>query len=217
MRRWTLPAAAAAVLAVVATGASASPGPNDQLACALVSHAQLVHVFGLPKVEQHLTVTSPTSSQPGYQHTVEGSDQSDCVLYVFRTKPSAATLAKLARSPGNLKPPPGLAMVDITTNVRDSDPNGDGDTWDADTFFGDAFTAMNGLAKHFGGAHFSVPSFGTSSDWSVWIGNKNHAVAMWETKDSIIRLNVVVGGRVAPAKLVAVAKIAVPAFASLAP
>jgi hypothetical protein len=205
------------VLSAGAAASGKSSGLNDQLACALVSHADLVHVFGLPKVEQHLTVTSPTSSQPGYQHTVEGSDQSECSLYVFRKKPSAATLKRLVQSPGKLKPPPGIALVLITTNVRDADPNGDGDTWDPDSFFGDSFTAMNGLAKHFGGAHFAVPSFGTSSDWSVWIGNKNHAAAIWETKDSVVQLNVVVGGGVAPARLVAVAKIAVPTFASLAP
>jgi hypothetical protein len=212
-------ALAAALLLCVSAAASArtSAGPNDQLACALVSHAELVHVFGLPKVEQHLTVTSPTSTQPGYQHTVDGSDQSDCSLYVFRKKPSSATLKKLARSPGKLDPPPGIALVLITTNVRDPDSNGDGGTWDADNFFGETFTAMNSLVKHFGGGHFSVPSFGTSSGWSAWIGNKNHAVGMWETKDSVVQVNVVVGGGAAPAKVVAVAKIAVPVFASLAP
>lgn len=206
--------AAAAILAAAVAAPSTAAGPNDQLACALVSHTKLRQIFGLPKVKQALAVTSPTATEPAYQHTVDGSDESDCALTLFRTSLSPAVLKKLAASPGKISVPPGVGAVSITTNVRDPDQ---GNPWNADDFFGTAFSSANYLVKQFGGGALSLPSFGASVDHEVWIGNKNHALGMWETKDSVIRINVVAGNGAAPAKLLAVAKLAVPTFAGLVP
>jgi hypothetical protein len=48
-----------------------------------------------------------------------------------------------------------------------------------------------------------------------WIGNKNLAVGIWETKDSVVQVNVVAANSTAPAKLIALATVAVPAFVNL--
>ena len=198
-------------------GASASwAAPDDGLACELVSLSAVEKTFGLPHAVFRLKATSPTASEPN-NHTVDGSDQSECDVYVYGASPTVAELAGIVHSPGRPNVPAGIGSVIVTTNVRDDTNAGDsGARWKPFTFFSRLAQAEWGdLMLEFGGKAISVPNYGGYED-SGWIGNTNHAVGIWQVGGGVITINVFAAGGTAPSKLGALAKIIVPKFVPFA-
>jgi len=188
--------------------------PDDHLACELVSVAKMEAVFGLPHVMTRSKAESPTATSPN-DHTVAGSDLSECDVFAYATMPSPAVLLALSRAPGKPNVPSGLGSVTVTTNVRDHTQGGDGESWNALQEMVIQNGAVGSLIKEFGGGKLKL-SGAPAGGAAFWIGNKNHAVGRWKVGDGLITINVLAAGGTAPAKLLAVAKLLVPKFAPFA-
>jgi hypothetical protein len=201
----------ASCIVISAAGAE----PDNTLACELVSLAKVEQVFGLPHAVIRPKATSPTAPSPN-NHTVAGSDQSECDVYAYGAVPSAAELAGMVRSAANPNVPVGIGSVIVTTNVRDDTTAGDnGAHWDPENYVGHMLQFDTILKHKLHGEWIGVPKYG-SDRFAMWIGNKNHAVGIWQIGGGVITINVLAAGGTAPTKLIALAKLFVPKFAPFA-
>jgi len=208
--------AIAAACTVLASAADASP--DNSLACELVSITKMEQVFGLPHEKARPIATSPTAASPN-DHTVTGSDEVECDVLTYRIFPSPAVLLPITHSIGEPNVPAGIGYVIVTTNVRDDTNAGDnGKYWDPDKFFGTSLIAATALRHQFGGGTVSglAKYAGQENSAGMWIGNKNHALGLWEIGGGVISIDVVAAGGTAPAKLVALANLIVPKFTPFA-
>lgn len=207
--------AVAVAVACVFLPETAAASPDNELACELVSLAKAEKAFSLPNARSEAKATSPTAAGPN-NHTVEGSDQSECDVYLYRTFPSPAVLISLVHNADKPNVPTGIGSVIVTTNVRDDSNAGDnGEHWDPDAYFGRTLIVEAALQHKFGGGNVALPKYGGDRD-GAWIGNQNHAIGIWEIGDGVITINVLASGGTAPARLVALAKLLVPKFAPFA-
>ncbi len=170
----------------------AMAAPNNSLACELVAQSVIQKALAVTHVTVHSSAVSPTAPSPE-NHTVDGADQSECQFFGYTQKPSQAQLKQLRSAK---KPvPAGLGDVIVTTEVRDTEPGGEGESWNPTTA---ALTWAQGLKidrKSLGGAGFASPSFASFLHKTDWLGNKDRNAGFYEVGDggnasAIIVLNV---------------------------
>ena len=193
--------------------AGAAAAPDNSLACQLLAGSAVKKLLGVSHVDFKASATSPTAPSPN-DHTVDGADQSVCEIFGFDHKPSKSVLKQLS----NAKKPvrAGFGLVDITTEVRDEEPNGEGANWDPTVATLGWAAGLKADLKALGGSAFDSPGLGSFLHRSAWIGNKDRTAGFYEVGDggdssAIVVLNVSTG-EAATKRFAAVAKKVVPAF-----
>lgn len=202
----------ASVMLALGAPSVADAVPNNKLACDLIANQSgfIRQSLGVGHIEEHASAESPTVTQPGYDHTVDGSDESVCDVLGWTGKKPSGSGGKPA-GPPKYAMAKGRAIFEITTNVRDDTPQGGGNTWNPVQFEHELLQVAGDQLGHWGGHSIPVPAFGHNHH-AYWIGSKNHAIAFWYVGDSIIQLNLVVPGGKAPADIAKLAKNVVAKF-----
>jgi hypothetical protein len=148
--------------------AGAGAAPDNSLACELVANSVVKKALGVNHVDRTSSATSPTAPAP-YDHTVDGADQSICEIFGFDHKPSKSVLKQLSNP---RKPvPAGFGRIDVTTEVRDEEPNGDGPTWKPKEALHTWIIGLHADLKALGGSVFGSPNLAADIHAAYWLGN----------------------------------------------
>jgi hypothetical protein len=206
-------------VAGLAAPCAASAEPDNSLACELIPLSVVKKELGVKHIMSKSSAESPTVTTPGDGHTVEGADESECDIFGYDQKPTAAQLKALRNAK---KPvPQGVGTLVITTYVRDDIPNGDGENWNPNMAVANQAVGLGAVKKALGGSYFNAPKLGSYIHNAAWLGSKDRASGFYETAESpsgsVITLSVDVPNQEGPAKFAALAKKIVPNFAHFAP